>query len=161
MRSIAPTKDPTNKDPIWQQACTDSQVYSRYFAHEINRNHLWSEHDHLIGGRYLEVCLLAYRQKCQYVLYVCQDITYYYQCHWNTKLYGRERMNIMLATEEWRALVQQEENAAYQVLPSPPPPLTTSDGSVASLVQHDNINTCPKIWREKICEWQFQVIDHW
>ena len=70
-------------------------------------------------------------------------------------------MNIMLATDEWRALVQQEENVAYQVLPSPPPPLTTSDGSVASLVQHDNINTCPRIWREKICEWQFQVIDHW
>lgn len=70
------TKDPTNKDPIWQQACTDSHSYdtqSRYFAHEIDRNHLWSEHDHLIGGRFQEVCLPAGLQTEVPIRVVCMS----------------------------------------------------------------------------------------
>jgi len=55
------------------------------------------------------------------------------------------------AAEEWNALVEQEENPAYQVHPP---------ASSLSLDQL-HINSCPKVWREKICEWQFQVIDHW
>jgi len=55
------------------------------------------------------------------------------------------------AAEEWNALVEQEENPAYQVHPPA--------GSLSLDQLH--INSCPKVWREKICEWQFQVIDHW
>lgn len=55
------------------------------------------------------------------------------------------------AAEEWNALVEQEENPAYQVHPP---------ASSLSLYQQLHINSCPKVWREKICEWQFQVIDH-
>ena len=56
------------------------------------------------------------------------------------------------AAEEWNALVEQEENPAYQVHP---PAIGSSS------LDQLHINSCPKVWREKICEWQFQVIDHW
>lgn len=62
------------------------------------------------------------------------------------------------ATADWDALVQREDMPAYQV---------ESDGALydddadSKTTGKSKQTSCPRVWREKICEWQFQVIDHW
>ena len=48
------------------------------------------------------------------------------------------------ALDQWNSLVEREENDAYQIIR-----------------QGNNDSACPAAWREKICEWCFQVVDHW
>mmetsp|Transcript_6286 Transcript_6286/g.15628 ORF Transcript_6286/g.15628 Transcript_6286/m.15628 type:complete len:274 (+) Transcript_6286:205-1026(+) len=69
-------------------------------------------------------------------------------------------MRVLLdqAVDEWNSLVEREEKVAYQVQPS-----SSLDGQYRG--EHSssalaNGNPCPPLWREKICEWCFQVIDH-
>lgn len=87
-------------------------------------------------------------------------------------------MSVLLdeALDQWRALAEREE--AYKVQP----PSTSLDehknkgksSSDQNLQQHEDssstsshnsdgnhpIHSCPPMWREKICEWCFQVVDH-
>jgi len=56
------------------------------------------------------------------------------------------------AIDQWKYLVEREENVAYKIQPLP------SSGQ-----RGDNMNAvhcCPSVWREKICEWCYQVVDH-
>lgn len=66
-------------------------------------------------------------------------------------------MSILLdqAIDQWNALVGREE--AYKVRPQQPssPSRRQADGQ-PSPTHH----SCPPAWREKICEWCFQVVDH-
>jgi len=55
------------------------------------------------------------------------------------------------ALEQWSALVERED--AYTV-PPPSSERRQRDGLLAER------HSCPPAWREKICEWCYQVIDH-
>lgn len=48
------------------------------------------------------------------------------------------------ALDQWNSLVEREENDACQIIR-----------------QENNGSACPAAWRDKICEWCFQIVDHW
>lgn len=58
------------------------------------------------------------------------------------------------ALDQWNSLVEREEKEAYKVR-SPSLEQQQHDGG-----QLRPISCCPTVWREKICEWCFQVVDH-
>mmetsp|Transcript_24482 Transcript_24482/g.51279 ORF Transcript_24482/g.51279 Transcript_24482/m.51279 type:complete len:279 (+) Transcript_24482:363-1199(+) len=58
------------------------------------------------------------------------------------------------ALEQWDALVERED--AYKLQQPPSLPLERQDGQTVEAREH----ACPPVWREKICEWCYQVIDH-
>jgi len=58
------------------------------------------------------------------------------------------------ARAQWDALVERED--VYKLQHPPPLSLDRQDGQTAEAREH----ACPPVWREKICEWCYQVIDH-
>ena len=54
------------------------------------------------------------------------------------------------AIDEFDALVEREK--IYQCA------VTNNDNDDVSLAQ--TLYSCPSAWRQKICEWQYKVIDH-
>lgn len=58
------------------------------------------------------------------------------------------------AIDQWNALVAREEEDAYQVRLQPRSPSSPSGDRDSA------VHSCPALWREKICEWCFQVVDH-
>ena len=89
-----------------------------------------------------------------------------------------------LVVEQWEALAGKESSDAYRYIQpgtsaearhqtthqyanqgGKPPlhPSTASPPDVASFWPPGAVEAqaCPSVWREKICEWCYQVIDHW
>lgn len=66
------------------------------------------------------------------------------------------------ALDQWNSLVEREENIAYRVQPSSS--TDQKDGPPQqehTLSEHnDFVHSCPALWREKICEWCYEVIDY-
>ena len=74
------------------------------------------------------------------------------------------------------AVMQQQESTSYRCkdyLSNPPPaipreltkpvqfPFPGLNGSSASLSSSSSQSSVNEIWREKICEWSYQVVDHY
>ena len=69
------------------------------------------------------------------------------------------------AVEEWNSLVERQECLAYKVQQ---PTSVASDRQNRYCRRHSwltkkkiAIPSCPSVWREKICQWCFEVVDHW
>lgn len=58
------------------------------------------------------------------------------------------QQEVAAAIDEWDALVQREQN--YHCLDT-----NNDDVSLAHSLSYTSV------WRKKLCEWQFQVLDHW
>jgi len=58
------------------------------------------------------------------------------------------------ALEQWDALIERED--AYKLQQPPSSSLEGQDRQPAEAREH----ACPPVWREKICEWCYQVVDH-
>ncbi len=59
---------------------------------------------------------------------------------------GTLQLQLDQAIEQWHALAQRKD--AYELLQP-------------QSCDREERRRCPSAWREKICEWCYQVIDHW
>mmetsp|Transcript_18880 Transcript_18880/g.40475 ORF Transcript_18880/g.40475 Transcript_18880/m.40475 type:complete len:285 (+) Transcript_18880:175-1029(+) len=66
------------------------------------------------------------------------------------------------ALDQWNCLVEQEGKNSYRILPSSS--VDQKDGlqqhGLSPLAHEHAIDSCPASWREKICEWCYEVVDH-
>mmetsp|Transcript_22898 Transcript_22898/g.41084 ORF Transcript_22898/g.41084 Transcript_22898/m.41084 type:complete len:283 (+) Transcript_22898:51-899(+) len=71
------------------------------------------------------------------------------------------------ALDQWNALAEREENIANKI--QPPSSSEQQEGQEGQTHQRhpsiarknkNIIHSCPTVWREKICEWCYQVVDH-
>jgi len=63
-------------------------------------------------------------------------------------------LEVIAAIDEWDALLEREKMYQCNVTNN------DNDNDDVSLAQ-SLYHSYPKAWREKICEWNFKVLDHW
>lgn len=75
-------------------------------------------------------------------------------------------MSLLLdeALDQWNCLAEQEKNEAYRIHPASSKAKDGPAEQELTSASHDHkhvVNhSCPTLWREKICEWCYQVVDH-
>lgn len=69
--------------------------------------------------------------------------------------------NVIDALAQWDALARREVATHYRVKLASDTSSAASELGMPPQIGHNTNNDCPSLWRDKIVEWCFQVVDHW